>query len=250
MTVYKELVKYYDAIYGDAWENDIEFYYQEAKQANGKILEIGCGTGRILLPLVKKNIDIIGLDISKEMINVLEKNAKKENLNPKVINGDMKNFSLNEKFDLVIIPYRAFLHMLTKEDQIKTLKNIAKHLNKNGKLIIHSYRPYAKELACTGKCHSIDTTEHYESESKKNFFVYWDLEYIKEKKILKYYLRIREENNKKETTFPMFIAHITDEDMQDNLENSGFSKIKSYGDFEYAPIYKDSTEIIYIAQLA
>jgi SAM-dependent methyltransferase len=236
MTVYKNLAKYYDSIYGqvtaaictsemqrhfeyvDGWGNDVEFYYEEAKKVHGPVLEIGCGTGRILLPLLEKGIDITGIDLCKEMVLILKKKARDRALRPKIVLADMKNFSLNKKFNLVIIPYRAFLHMLTEEDQLKTLQNIKNHLNKNGKLIIHSYCPMAKELKCTGQVHhSVEITEHKNNQTGKTFLIHWDIQYSPKKKILRYFLR-RKKGKNNEIKFSMRIAYIPDKKMHTLLK--------------------------------
>lgn len=132
--------EYYDAIYEDQ-EEDTDFYLNEMEKADGKVLEIGCGTGRIYLEALEKGIDIYGFDVSKEMLNKLCEKAEKRNLDPQVRKADMTNFSYEEKFSLIVIPFRTYLHNLTVEEQIQTLKKCREHLKDNGRLIINFYLP-------------------------------------------------------------------------------------------------------------
>jgi len=80
---FEKWAKVYDLIYGK-YKNDINFYRKEARKAKGKVLEIACGTGRIYLELLKGGIDIYGIDISKNMLEVLKKKARKLGLKSKV----------------------------------------------------------------------------------------------------------------------------------------------------------------------
>ncbi|MBN1900436.1 class I SAM-dependent methyltransferase [Candidatus Sumerlaeota bacterium] len=101
---------------------DVEFYVDEAKKAGSPVLEIGCGTGRILIPTAQAGISITGLDRAPSMLDILRNKITDLDKNTQsriqIVEGDMRDFSLKEKFKLVTIPYRAFLHLLTSEDQI------------------------------------------------------------------------------------------------------------------------------------
>ena len=74
MDVYERLAGFYDLIYCDT--TDLEFYLREAQNAKGPVLEVACGTGRILLSLVEEGIEATGMDISKPMIDVLRQGQK------------------------------------------------------------------------------------------------------------------------------------------------------------------------------
>lgn len=132
--------KIYDYVY-QGKEDDVKFYKDLAKKTKGKVLEVACGTGRIYLELLKEGVDAYGIDISKEMLAKLREKAKQEKLRPNVYKRDMKNFRLAEKFSLIIIPFRSFLHNLTTEEQIKALKNMKRHLKPGGKLALNFFNP-------------------------------------------------------------------------------------------------------------
>ena len=93
----------YDQVYADI-SDDIDFYVHQSKLANGPILELGCGTGRITIPILKKGYDISGLDSSKSMMQVLQ--TKTSHINESTpgafVIGDMVNAgkSFDRKFKL------------------------------------------------------------------------------------------------------------------------------------------------------
>ena len=141
MADYDSIAEYYDLTHSTRILRDRKFYVSEAKKAKGKVLEVGCGSGRIYLPMLAAGVDAYGIDISPKMLAVLEKNANAGGLAPHVKLSDMRNFNHREKFSLIIIPFRAFLHMLTTKDQISTLKNLRAHLAPGGKLMLNFFLP-------------------------------------------------------------------------------------------------------------
>ncbi|HEW93607.1 hypothetical protein DRN87_05015 [Candidatus Geothermarchaeota archaeon] len=144
MDDYDPWAEVYDLLYGD-YRDDIEFYKNEAKKIDGKLLEIGCGTGRVYLELLKEGIDIYRIDSSYKMLEKLREKARKPNLIPKVYQADMRNFKLEQSFKL-IITFRMFLHNLTIEDQLSALKCCKEHLTRNGKLILNFFNPNPEKI--------------------------------------------------------------------------------------------------------
>jgi ubiquinone/menaquinone biosynthesis C-methylase UbiE len=140
MYKFEKIAKVYD-VFSKGVPGDQKFYLEEAKKAKGKVLEIAVGTGRIFLELIKNNIDAYGFDISDAMISVLKEKAKAQKLDisDRILKQDMRSFKYKEKFDLIIIPYRAFLHNETIEDQMATLKSCYNHLNPGGRLILNFF---------------------------------------------------------------------------------------------------------------
>lgn len=138
--------EFYDAyIFGDIIVDDIPFYVEEAKLSGDPVLELGCGTGRILIPTAEAGVNVTGLDLSKDMlkharqkINKLEKTVRDRIT---LIEGDMRNFSIDCKFKLITIPFRAFLHLMTVQEQKSALSCIKRHLTDDGRLIFNIFDP-------------------------------------------------------------------------------------------------------------
>ena len=141
MADYDSIAEHYDLTHSTRILRDKKFYVTSAKKAKGKVLEVGCGSGRIYLPLLAAGVDAYGIDISPKMLAVLEKNAKAGGLAPHAMLADMRTFRHKEKFALILIPFRAFLHMLSARDQLSTLKNLRAHLAPGGKLMLTFFFP-------------------------------------------------------------------------------------------------------------
>jgi len=130
----------YDTVY--SWHtDDIPFYVARAKEARGPVLEAGCGTGRILLPTLQAGVDIDGLDINPGMLEVLKRKAAVLGLAPRVFLADMRDFTLQRRYALVTIPFRAFMHLLTTGDQLRALRCIREHLEGGGALVMNLFYP-------------------------------------------------------------------------------------------------------------
>lgn len=134
----KFYVQTYDASVPD-WPGEIDFYRQigsAAKEVGEPMLEVACGTGRVAIRLAQDGINVVGLDLSPQMIEVAKK--KCQGLpNVRWVVGDMRSFELGQTFGLVIIPGHAFQNLNTPHDQVACLECINQHLKPGGELVVH-----------------------------------------------------------------------------------------------------------------
>jgi SAM-dependent methyltransferase len=138
--------KYYDGAYqNNPILQDVPFYLDLARRFGGPVLEIACGTGRVLLEIARNGIEIWGIDSSPEQLAILAaklKNKPEESRSlVRLSQEDMRAFSLGRKFRLVIIPFRPMQHMLTLEDQISALNAARAHLTTDGILAFDVFHP-------------------------------------------------------------------------------------------------------------
>ena len=117
--------------------DDIPFYQYWAKEANGSILELACGTGRVAKPLLDKGYNYTGLDLSPVFID----HCKSKYPNGQFITSDMRDFNLGQKFDLISIPFNSFLHLYTEDEMNRCLKSAQNHLAKNGQFLLDIFVP-------------------------------------------------------------------------------------------------------------
>src|SRR5947209_15436608 len=100
---------------------DVGFFVEAARTAGGPVLEIGCGTGRVLIPTARAGLDIVGLDLSPHMLAVCRQRLRGESEGVRerveLVQADMRSFELGRRFTLATIPFRPFQHLLTVEDQ-------------------------------------------------------------------------------------------------------------------------------------
>ncbi len=136
----------YDVLFGDL-EFDRSFYLELARTAGGPVLEVACGSGRILIPCLQAGVSIDGIDNSGAMIEALLCKAAALGLHPRVHQADMRDFALPDRYALIFIAFNGFVHALTTEEQLKTLQTCRDHLMPGGKLVFNTFYPGLEILA-------------------------------------------------------------------------------------------------------
>ncbi|MBO0723689.1 MAG: class I SAM-dependent methyltransferase, partial [Blastocatellia bacterium] len=122
------VAEFYDHVTPYHHRQDVDFFVELARQSAGPVLEIGCGTGRVLIPTARAGGEITGLDLSSSMLAVcreklaLEPPEVRERV--RLMMGDMREFALAREFSLITLPFRPFQHLITTDDQISCLKCI------------------------------------------------------------------------------------------------------------------------------
>jgi SAM-dependent methyltransferase len=119
----------------------LDFYVELAREAQGPVLDVACGTGRILLPCLQAGVDIEGLDLFEPMLKTLRAKAAAVGLSPRLHRADMSDFSLPRRFALIMIPFNAFIHNMTQETQIGCLTLCREHLLPGGQLAFDTFFP-------------------------------------------------------------------------------------------------------------
>src|SRR5947209_8417181 len=80
------------------------FYVEEAKRGGGRVLELGCGTGRLTVLIAQDGVEIAGLDLSEPMLEAARANALAAGVNIPFVEGDMRRFHLPGHFSTILIP--------------------------------------------------------------------------------------------------------------------------------------------------
>lgn len=144
------VVETYDFVISYRTREDVEFFVQAAKESGGPVLELGCGTGRVLIPTARAGVEITGLEASELMLGIcrarLEKQPQEVRSKVQLANGPMQDFRLDRRFQLVTVPFRPFQHLLTVQDQLSCLRCVHAHLRDNGKLILDLFNPWIHRL--------------------------------------------------------------------------------------------------------
>lgn len=134
----------YDHVPGYAGRPDLGFYLDYVRSAPGPTLELGCGTGRLLIPISKAGYPIVGLDLSEYMLDrcraKLEHEPEDVQARARTVQGDMTRFDLEQTFGLITIPFRAFQHLISVEEQLDCLRCANRHLDVGGLLILDLFQ--------------------------------------------------------------------------------------------------------------
>ncbi len=250
------LAELYDHIPLYAQRADIGFYRELCHEAKGPVLELGCGTGRILLPAAADGTEMVGLDLSRSMLARCREKISRQPLAVQkritLHEGSMTGFNLGRKFPLIIIPFRPFLHLVAVEDQLACLACCREHLLEQGVLAIDFFQvnlniindPHrAEEKEDTPeidisdgrrlrRCSRIVTIHRAEQ--------YNDVEMI-------YYLT--DAHGKTERIVQAFpFRYFFRYEVEHLLARSGFRVKALYGNFDRSTLADASPEMIFLAQ--
>jgi SAM-dependent methyltransferase len=141
-TTYSLFAKFYDAYVRD-YAQDLPVYLSLASKANAPILEIGCGSGRVLLPLLRANYVVTGVDISEEMLRLAGDKLQKNRLIEKctLLNHNFVDSSLPQEFGLALVTFYTFNYLLSQDHQIAFLTHIAESLKPGSIIALHLFYP-------------------------------------------------------------------------------------------------------------
>lgn len=135
---YAKRVKYYDMINAFKFretDEELRFFKRTLKKYNKTvrtILDVGCGTGRHSIPLSEMGFKVVGIDSSKEMLDVARKKIKKSNKNIRLEMADLRTYESRSKFDCVLCADASLAIFIEKGALVKALKNINKNLKESG----------------------------------------------------------------------------------------------------------------------
>jgi SAM-dependent methyltransferase len=148
---YELIAGLYDHVIPYRERADVDFFVAAAREAGGPVLELGCGTGRILIPTARAGLEIVGVDLSPGMLAVCQERLRNEpeeiQARVELVHADMRRFELARRFGLATLPFRPFQHLLTVADQLACLAQIHRHLADAGVLILDLFNPSLDFLA-------------------------------------------------------------------------------------------------------
>jgi SAM-dependent methyltransferase len=250
------IAELYDVTYASRSLEDVDFFVEQSRKTTGRILELGCGTGRVLIPVAISGREVTGLDISLHMLRKcrekLSEQPKDVQARVRLIQGNMADFSTGEHYSLATVPFRPFHHLISIEEQKACLNRINQHLTPQGRLIIDllncfppaMYDPKywveqetQKDLKLPGgrtlRCTTRIADFHRDQQIN-------DLELI-------YY--INDPDGKVERLVQAFpLRYFFRYEVEHLLELCGFSVLDLFGDYDKSKFFNDSPEMIFVSE--
>lgn len=145
MDIRARAAAYYDA--GHFPFDDVPFYLARIPSASAHLLELGCGTGRVLVPLTAHCEYIQGVDISAGMLEICKRKLTQAGIPPtqaQVVRGDITSLHLQRKFDLITSPFRVFQNLTEDEHITNYFATVRRHLAAGGTAILNTFRPFGE----------------------------------------------------------------------------------------------------------
>ena len=160
---FDEIGLLYDSVTLYKARPDVDFYVEKAIGHGGNVLEVGCGTGRILIPTARLGAEITGVDRAPRMLAQCRARLAKES--PEVqkhvtlVQADMRDFDLGRQFSIIMIPFRPLQHLVSASEQISALRAMHRHLEPGGRLVFDVFNPKIQYLVEDNSHEREDTAE-------------------------------------------------------------------------------------------
>lgn len=109
-----------------------EFYVEFAKERGGRVLDLACGSGRLLPQLVDAGLEVAGLDLAPAMLERARRRLGERAGQVELVLGDMRGFSFGQPFDTILIPYCSLIYMHSDADRLAVFQRCSQHLREGG----------------------------------------------------------------------------------------------------------------------
>ena len=250
--VLDRFARFYDHDYRD-YADDIGLILDMAEECGDPILELGCGTGRVLLPLAEAGHAVVGVDISPGLLAEARKKLDGQRLRGKVelVEGDLRTFDLAEKsFSLAICTTNTLMHLTTREDQLAALCNVYRHLGRDGLLLLDVFNPDAARLLAVNGM--MELADEWVDAGSGAHVLKWCVRTVDFGEQLQDTLFIYEEvaadGMVRRTLCPFLLRFLWRSEAELMLSLCGFEVGAVWGDFDGGPYAADSEHIILAAR--
>ncbi len=247
-TVYPDFfARFYDLIYHQLRDSsDNDFFLNEVRNSTGKVLEIGVGTGRLFKRALEQGADIYGIDISQPMIDILVRKIDPDQAH-RISLQNIIDFNFEAKFDLILAPFRTFMHLTDKTDQLRAVNNVFMHLNDGGKFIFDTFIPDLGQLV-NGLNHVTDFEGEYEPGKMISRTVTTHPDILNQMIHIDFLFEWDENNMKNKQNWQTQLRYFFRFELEHLIERSEFEEYKILGDYEGNPLNRNSRDFIVICK--
>ena len=225
----------------------LAFYLDLARSQGSPVLDVACGTGRVLLPMLEAGIDVDGVDLFPAMIERLREKAAARGFHPPLYQSDMASFRLPRKYALVVIPFNAFIHNLTTEAQLGTLRSCKEHLLPGGMLAFDTYFPGPGMLAASTGTRELELEiKHPQTALPVRHYDTRSFDRVGQLQFSKVEIEWLDESGNVSATHTSFttLRWIYKLEMELLLRLAGFARFEIYENFERQPLTSDDKPMI------
>ena len=252
----ESLAEYYDYAYEDPRKHDINFFVDYSRKASGRTLELGCGTGRVLIPTAIAGCGITGIDLSPYMLKRCQARLSHQPDEVQrlvhLIQVNMTGFDTGERYSLVTTAFRSFQHLITVEEQKACLKHINRHLVPGGLLILDIFHPYPPRLV-TNPVYMEEIEDLPETKlpdgrllrrTTRMVAFHRDQQYND----IEMFYYITHPDGRREKLVQAFpIRYFYRYEIEHLLEICGFQVVDLFGNYDRSVFTEDSPEMIFVA---
>ncbi|NLP45947.1 MAG: class I SAM-dependent methyltransferase [Epulopiscium sp.] len=239
-TVYDQFMK---EVPYEQWGDYIELIFKKYQYNPHSIVELGCGTGNMTEVMAKRNYDMIGIDLSEDMLMVAQEKAWKNNRDILYIAQDMRKFELHGTVDCILSICDGMNYILKEEELYQVFRLVNMYLNPGGLFIfdMNTEYKYAQILG-----------DNVFSDVQKNTAYIWENNYYEEEKINEYIVNffIKQKNSQLYERFEEihYQKAYSMEQVSFLLSEAGLQLLEVYDAFSFQPPSSESERIYFVVK--
>lgn len=250
MSEYDAIARFYDADHS-GFADDIPFYCELARRTGGRVLDVMCGSGRLIVPLAQAGLRVTGIDSSAAMIERARMRVAAAGVTARAAlhHSDVRSALPAGPYNLAIVALNSFMHLLTIEDQLAALARIHNVLNPGGLLAIDVFNPHARNLAgCDGEL-VLDRTFRLDDDALVCKFVAQRADMAQQiNNVTFVYDELDANGGVRRTVHPMALRWFYRYELEHLLERAGFVVEAVYGSYDLDPFLSGSDIMLTVAQ--
>jgi SAM-dependent methyltransferase len=243
--------RYYDHAFR-AHRRDIAHYVELALRARGPVLELGAGTGRITLPLLRAGVSVTAVDRSPAMLARARERADRltstERGRLELVEGDLCELRLRRKFALVLATFNLLMHMYTRRDVERALRRIHAHLTPRGRFACDVLMPdlgvLRRDSARFYRCRPIFDPSDGHRYAYAEQFAYDPSSQVQT--VSMHFQRLDKPDVLRMT--PLVLRFFFPQELLALLHYNGFEVLRHEGDFAGDPLAADSESQVIVAR--
>jgi SAM-dependent methyltransferase len=225
-----------------------QFYLDLAARTGGPVLELGCGTGSVLIPIAERGIACKGIDLSSDMLALARAKFESQGFTASLHLGDMADFDLHERFGLVFVASNSLTHLHATGDIVDCFRAVRRHLVPGGRFAFDVFNPSMQVLAGANGVRRerqrfadpergeirVDVEERYDAAAQVTRGI-WYFSTESEPDFVVSSVEVR-------SFFPQELAFL--------LEAGGLRLVERFGDFERTPFTSETPTQVCICEAA
>ncbi len=250
MTDYDLIAPFYDIEHAQ-FDEDLSLYTNFAELCGSPLLELACGSGRLLVPLARQGYELTGVDSSGSMLELAQEALEQAGVAArcKLVQESMSRLRLGQKFRLAFIALGSFGHMCTRQEQRQTLAAVRDHLTTGGKFILDISNEDARYMEHLSSQMLHQGTWQREDGALLTHLVSPASSLTKHLlELTHFYEEHRQGEAVQRTVITTHLYLFERNEVELLLEEAGFSINDVYGDYELSPFEHDSPRMIFIAE--
>jgi ubiquinone/menaquinone biosynthesis C-methylase UbiE len=238
----------YDLVMGAYASGDVlNFYRQQVAHYGEPVLELACGSGRLTIPLAIEDVNITGIDISEQMLNLAKLKASISGVSIRFIQGDIRSFHVGEKFKFIFIPAQSLSHLHTRAEIEDCFACVRRHLAVEGRLLIELFNSSVRMLAReTDRRYPVG--QYVDPKAGSQVFVTQEVRYDAASQINYIQWFFRDEGSNEEAALSFEMRQFFPQEIDALLWYNGFLIEHKYGTYDEGEFSSDAPKQLIICR--